>query len=439
MDAYKDSVFNRHVRLLEGWRLPFLVLLVIGLAGCATTPATKQLPNRGYQNQLGKVAIVAKDQIPELNFEEFVDGKWVGAAKGAGGTFASCMSGSGGCSGDFCGAALLIMLGVCGIAGVVGGGAGAVTAPSADYVKENEAALTKTFEVRAIQSALRNAVIDAALDLGIDMASLPDDILREAAEKHNYRSLANHGVNTVLEVALTKAGSVNKTSVTPAMSYMWSHIRVIDVESNTEKFATDYVRHGRRLNFAGQSGEQVKSAVDELDKGYRTLGTHIIENVFQIYPFPDREGHSAGGHLIWAYGLAPIYPPIKGAALAFTDNQKYSAVESLRPRFRWESFPRASDIAVAPQEMARVNNVRYDLIIANEENMAPAEIVYRQNNLAMPEHMISISLEPETRYFWAVRARFDLDGRKWVTEWSSTSASGKLTSPSSRSFRFKTP
>lgn len=120
---------------------------------------------------------------------------------------------------------------------------------------------------------------------------------------------------------------------------------------------------------------------------------------------------------------------------------EWFAVEELQPRFEWEAFPRAGDIAEAPDEMSKVADVTYDLIIASEENLAPAEVVYQRTGLILPEHTISISLQPEKRYFWTVRARFNLDGRSRTTEWSSTSyfAREKITVPSHFNFRFRTP
>jgi hypothetical protein len=50
-------------------------------------------------------------------------------------------------------------------------------------------------------------------------------------------------------------------------------------------------------------------------------------------------------------------------------------------------------------------------------------------------------MQPE-RFFWTVRARFELDGRERVTEWSAThwpAANDELSVPSRACFRFRTP
>jgi hypothetical protein len=116
-------------------------------------------------------------------------------------------------------------------------------------------------------------------------------------------------------------------------------------------------------------------------------------------------------------------------------------VSGLQPTLRWQRFPRESDLQAAPAEMARVKNVSYDLVIAREHELAPAEIVYRRNGLSTPAHHLETPLAPHTGYFWTVRARFELDGRERVTEWGTTHylARDWLTSPSRFSYCFKTP
>ena len=91
--------------------------------------------------------------------------------------------------------------------------------------------------------------------------------------------------------------------------------------------------------------------------------------------------------------------------------------------------------------MGRVKNVCYDLILALERNSVPYEVVYRREGLPTPEHKVEIKLRSKTCYFWTVRARFEMDGRQRVTEWSSThfNIRDRHTPPTSSSYLFKTP
>ena len=55
-----------------------------------------------------------------------------------------------------------------------------------------------------------------------------------------------------------------------------------------------------------------------------------------------------------------------------------------------------------------------------------ADLVYRREHLTEPIHTLEILLEPNVRNFWTVRARFTVDGKTKVTEWSKRSVSASL-------------
>ena len=180
-----------------------------------------------------------------------------------------------------------------------------------------------------------------------------------------------------------------------------------------------------------------------LEAGYSGLGEHIYESVFVLYPFPDRDPHGAG-LLAAAFGLAPLAPRTRGQLSGdplIGTRFEWTAVASLRPTLEWERFPRPGDLRAAPDDMARVRRVRYDLVIAREGDGIPGDIVYRRDGLDAARHRLDVPLAPDTRYFWTVRARFELDGRERLTEWASTHyvARDQFNAPSRFSFRFRTP
>jgi hypothetical protein len=177
-----------------------------------------------------------------------------------------------------------------------------------------------------------------------------------------------------------------------------------------------------------------------LDEGYAALGSHICDSIFLLSPFPDRGAHGAG-LLAAAFGLAPVEPATRGQLSGdklFGSQFEWTTVSGLHPLLSWQAFPRQTDLATAPELAGRIGNVRYDLLV--ERNLAPAEIVYRREGLTATTHTVQTALQPATRYFWTVRARFELDGRERVTEWATTNyrVLDRLTSPNSYSYRFKT-
>lgn len=420
----------------------YLLLIVFTLmSGCATVPLPQ---NSRHQTSLGMVAVIAAPHEPVISFEGFSRSKGEGAVSGAGTTFASCLTGlgHGGCSGSICGAVVIVWLGLCGIAGVVGGVAGAASAPGSDQVLAAEAALGKALNAATIQESLRGQVEKNALFKGAQLVSVPPEQARASAKLRDYRALAAAGVNTVLEVALTHAGTRGGGNQLLQLT-MQAHVRLISTGNNAEIFAGDVFYLGEQFRLSEWAANDGERLLRALNTGYEAFGAQIHDNVFLLYPFPDR-GVQSAGFLAGAFGLAPVYPPTRGQLSGnriIGDRFEWTTVESLRPTMRWQTFPRANDIAAVPGDMGRVKNVRYDLIIVRERNLAPAEVVYKREGLPEALHTLETSLSPATHYFWTVRARFELDGRERVTEWGSTHymVREQYAAPSHASYRFKTP
>jgi len=132
-------------------------------------------------------------------------------------------------------------------------------------------------------------------------------------------------------------------------------------------------------------------------------------------------------------GLRPHYPE---------PAPKFVEVDSLRPMLRWEPFPRPQDREVDKDgNPARIREVTYDLRIWRAELEHPieypAELIYSRRGLPDPEHRVEEPLKPSTKYFWSIRARFELDGQPRVTQWGVMRLAIVLPHPGH--YRFKTP
>jgi hypothetical protein len=246
----------------------------------------------------------------------------------------------------------------------------------------------------------------------------------------------------VLETSVTRAGTRGGGINAPIAAYLEARTRLVRTADNVEIWAAHHVYMGGRRKLSEWSADGGEPLVRALADGYRTLGAHIHDNVFLLYSLPDQQPRW-GGVLSVAFGLAPVYPRTRGTLSGdriIGSHFEWTSVDELQPTLEWQRFPREADVAAAPEEMARVNDVRYDLIIAREHNLAPEEIVYRRDGLPDAVHRIEVPLAPATRYFWTVRARFQLDGRERVTQWGSTHhmAGETLAAPSELSYRFKT-
>jgi len=120
----------------------------------------------------------------------------------------------------------------------------------------------------------------------------------------------------------------------------------------------------------------------------------------------------AAGCTVTVSGLRPESPALG------TDATEFVAVESLQPVLRWEAFPTARDYRIDRDGWPyRAQNIRYDLQIFRAEEDYPGALIYRRKDLPERWHQVEERLTPATRYFWTVRARFELGGEPRVTEW----------------------
>lgn len=395
------------------------------------------------RDHLGSVAFVALPIAPEIRLEGFSHGKAEGGAKTAGNTLVSCL-GSGGvsCSGSACGAALILWVAVCGVATSVAVVVGASSSASATAVQTAQETVAEAIDATAIQEGLRRQVAGAAALGHANVVTLPSEVADAAAKARAYGPLAAHGVDTVVETSLTKVGSVGRGSDPPLRLYMIAHVRIVRARDNAELFSANYSYDSERRRLQEWSENQGEPVRHMLETGYARLGAHIYEQLFLLYPFP-YQATRATGFMGVGMGLAPLDPPTRGTVLDVEDGldiQHWTTVGSLQPTLRWETFPRDVDLKVSPEAMGRVRNVTYDLVIAEEKESAAGAIVYVGTALPTNNHALEEPLKPKTKYYWTVRARFDLDGRQHVTEWATTAwwTNSTLAAPSWASYRFRT-
>lgn len=131
-------------------------------------------------------------------------------------------------------------------------------------------------------------------------------------------------------------------------------------------------------------------------------------------------------------GFRPVYPPL--TATFFTspsnmyDKLNWPKVDSLQPTLRWKPFPGEHELPfpfgdgqVKPfitMDHASVSDVRYDLKIWTVLERSPEELAYDIEGLTEPIYKLERPLKSNTKYYWSVRARFNLDGQPRVSEWS---------------------
>jgi hypothetical protein len=100
-------------------------------------------------------------------------------------------------------------------------------------------------------------------------------------------------------------------------------------------------------------------------------------------------------------------------------------VDSLQPELVWGPFPGVHMPCLLCKkepfiiiDMDEVTDVTYHLRIWHAPKFAPGEVVYDRRDLVETSHRLEQPLEPDSIYFWSVRARFRFDGNPQLTEWS---------------------
>lgn len=421
-------------------RLATLVLALVFLlqAACATAPPEPSLS----RPEVGRLAIVAGARLPNMVFEGFAHGKAEGALRTAGGTFADCLGGmGGGCSGDFCGIVLIIALGLCSTAGMVGGVVGAVATPSAGRIRAAESVVTATVAAADIQNALRGSIMANALAAGEQMVEPPPG--EAIADAHDYAALAALGAQTVLEAGLIEVGTAGPGTSEPVAFYMKARVRLVRAADGEALLVRDYSYAGPRLTIADWAQDDGRPLRDALTAGYEMLGRRIYESLIALYPFPAREVQPVGAGLT-GFGLVPavaLQPTKVRDGFLNLPRRAWPRADALQPLLQWEAFPRAGDVAAAPEEMARVARVRYDLMVMRGQDFGPGEPDYRRDGLPDTSHRLEAPLLPGTDYVWTVRARFELDGRERVTEWSALLGAPRHEpeAPQPAAYVFRTP
>ena len=84
---------------------------------------------------------------------------------------------------------------------------------------------------------------------------------------------------------------------------------------------------------------------------------------------------------------------------------------------KWSSFPdkRQAEEVTQANDIS-INDVSYDLKIWQGNG----DIVYKASRIAENFHSLESDLEPNTNYYWSIRACFEIDEKSICTRWASS-------------------
>lgn len=391
------------------------IATAIQISGCELIPPKiplPKIPDSAYISEPSNVAVLPSTIPPTFKFEGY-------KREGAKYVASECYRSIGGNP-----LAVLLSPIICALWSPIGSSIGSANSPSDKEIESIKNHYLSTGNQQNIHVTLRDIVVNAArvdnLQLPtIPISSSPAKLLKQGYP--DYRAYADSGFSSVLEISLTKLGLERNPKENMYFPYMLARARLIRTKDNAEVFSEQFAHIGIKAELQKWQNER-DLFPSEVIIGLNHLGTEIYERIFLLYPFPDRTAdRDIYGD---SFGLAAIEPRIKrGKYIRHSDSSLnvFARSESLQPTMQWESFPRKADREINPAEMSRVTNVRYDLQffqLTSDNTLANAIPILQYVSLPSNSYTVETPLEPKTRYLWKVRARFEIDGHKKVTEWS---------------------
>lgn len=401
------------------------LLLSSLLPGCADLPAP---PSDSVRKEWGPLVVAPARFTPQSNIRSFAVGKGEGVAKGAvvgsatGAVSTLAFAATGAMEAIIAPYLAVIMVPTMAASGAIAGSQAAIS--------EEEAAALETYVQRnltalQVPTTLAQAIITTAQqDTGRQLTTLTEvgPITPEA--KSDYRTLAQQGVATVLEVIPTEVGFNGGKQLS---FYLTATIHVVRVQDGKHLYKREFVYQSDDYEAHLWAENQAALFQAELQRAYASLAESAVEHVFLLTGLPLESRARASGDTLhigaWdACGLAWVNPRREyHPSISDTNARKWNrfpSVANRQPTLEWEAMPRDSDRRTGSKAiLAGIRNVRYDLRVWQVVNNAPPRLIYERRDLSTPSHTLDQPLSPKSRYFWSARARFDLAGEVQATKW----------------------
>jgi hypothetical protein len=291
---------NRGVRRC----LAIHLCIAIVVSGCATTPPRLSAPLLPVDTwaKLGTIGVVTEHALPDFMYRiPTAEGKLVGALKGAGAGVLAAPVGS--CSGDFCGAALLVYLAVAvSLGAVIGGTVGAARAVSAEEVRKAEAGLQNIMTELRIQQGMQDEFLELARAktshtfVDIETAFSPRRIDSETEAGVNYHTLSEAGIDSLIRIGVRSLVlTAPTTEKNPSLNFMaMANIKVVKTSDDNDVYDNDVSCSGdshRFTTWAADGGSLLKK---ELIRCYANIANQAVDLLLLRQPSPSKEQQGVG-------------------------------------------------------------------------------------------------------------------------------------------------
>lgn len=434
------NIMLRHTHSL----LFFIVTILACLAGCAYDQPTVNPvpPPRSTEDRRIQVAVVPARSAVEAQFLPYAKGRGSGAALGA--TEGAARGAASGASisfktGPLAALTMPFFLGagavIGGTSGAIGGTVRAVPKAEADRV---QAVIDEAVKKLDVQNRMAEYVLAATEDVPTHRFALMKRAPLSSENEDTKKSFPHGEYAQALEVRVARVGFDGGEHSDPSTTFF------MDAEVRLLNRGDEYVR---QITLSWRSPPRKASAwakddgrlLEEAFKNaYSSIAERAVTEVFLLMDLPVSLWSTQRSCL-----LDPIYPKYRFGGF-FHPTLRFTPVDSVLPTLRWTPFPlKDRDLK---EKTPQIEYATYDLRIWRAEDGVPTTVVYARNRLPRPYHTVEEALKPSTEYFWAVRARFSVQGRERVTRWAYSRRPGVPVDacasepiPNPNYFRFVTP
>jgi len=341
---------------------------------------------------------------------------------GAGGALDAANLFRGSCEGALCGAFALVWLTGVATGAVIGAVRGAGAAHKEQQEAERLEVLRGSFDTVAasldIAGALHVQLLQTAL--GASSTALPAPAGSDAGtavsingEPTDPRFVLD---TTVRNISLDEF----KPAQGPRLYSLALFVRYRLIARDTSKTLYEsyaYVRCGP-WPFDVWAGNDARQLPTTLADMYRQVAETVVDDVLRIYRSSDRSAPTTEAGR--GYFLDAVYPPSIGKPFPLPEHSigfglaGTKEIAERQPRLRWTAMPhRAGNEHKKKEFDIPARELRYDVRVFKD-----GLVVASADALERPEYRLQAPLEPCHGYFWTFRARFTLDNRTRVTDWS---------------------
>jgi hypothetical protein len=426
-----------------------ILSLVVTQFGCMTKPPSLVLHDK-LINQ--SIALVPDRSDIEISLDVFSKSKPQGALKGAGQGIAGMLEGIrfGHCSGEFCGAALLLYLAFAVVVGgTVGAIQGVINATATDTAAEIEALIEKRLAEFSSHINLSQKVFNRSQQVpGLTLDLVTFGGKKPAVTAEEFLHLKSQGYQMVLTIRIEKLGFVGEKGEDPKLDlYLGALTSVHDVDSKEEEYHREFRGRGKTRRYSEWLKVDPDVLASELNDCLDKLTEDIVNSLFLAYNLPINSGSwtfpgTEGYGCCW---ICPVSPPLEIDYFPIL-KQVCPEVASRQPQLAWQPFPDEDrQTQFRDKTGHRATNVSYDLRVWETVGDQKGNLVYERYTLTASAHQVEDQLKSHKTYMWSVRACFDLDERAACTPWAFSlvpagpeACNSTLVEPASY-YRFRTP